>query len=90
MRSTRERLPASPDYRLQLGALGWADDNVAFDAEGDREAVLRAFGAATPFGHALCDGARFLGYFDGGANRVPYAEAAHARPRPIRTPERRP
>ena len=75
------------DYQLQLGVLGWADEWVAFDAAGDREAVFKAFGATTSLGHALCDGRRFLGYFEAGS-RVASAEP-EARPRPLRPLERR-
>ena len=78
------------DYELRVGALGWTDETVALEVEGDREAIFTAFGAATPFGHALWAGRRFLGYFDGGAGRIPYVAAEYARHRPTRTPERRP
>lgn len=78
------------DYQLHVGALGWADDTVTLDVEGDREAIFTAFGAATPFGHALWAGPRFLGYFDGGAGRIPYVAAEYARHQSMKPPERRP
>jgi hypothetical protein len=51
--------------------------------------VLTAFGAATPFGHTLCDGPRFLGYFDGGAGRIPSVAAEYAHHQATNPPERR-
>ena len=54
-------------YTLNVGGHGEA---VPLDVDDDLHAVLTAFGARTAHGHALTDGARFLGYFDAGEGRV--------------------
>lgn len=58
-------------YELHVGG---QRETVPLDVDDDFDAILTAFGALTPLGHALTDGARFLGYFEAGEGRVP-AEA---------------
>jgi hypothetical protein len=51
--------------------------------DSDRAAVFAAFGAASPYGHSLWRGRRFLGYFDGGEGRFGWlAKPPAPAPRP--------
>ena len=56
-------------YQARVTADGRSLETVEIDEDSDRAAIFTAFGAASPFGHSLWSGRRFLGYFEGGEGR---------------------
>jgi hypothetical protein len=60
----------SRGYDVRIRGIGQTAETIRIDETDDRHAVLAAFGACSPLGHSLWDGARFLGYFEAGAARI--------------------
>ena len=72
-----------PAYQARVGGEGRSIEMLDLDEDSDREAVLTAFGAASPFGHSLWRGRKFLGYFPPGEGRFGRVASA-PRPRTLR------
>lgn len=60
----------TPGYHVHVSGIGRTHETVRLDEDGDREAVLTAFGACSALGHSLWSGGRFLGYFEPGVARI--------------------
>jgi hypothetical protein len=77
--AARRRPAKARGYHAQVGGLGGSAERIEIDEEADLHAICAAFSADSPFGHALGDGRRFLGYFEPGDLRT----AREAPERPI-------
>ena len=60
-----------PGYSGRVAGVAGTCEEIGLDEDADREAILTAFSACTPFGHSLSRGRRFLGWFEGGDKRIP-------------------
>lgn len=70
MSAARRRPPVARGYHAQVGGLGGSTERIDIDEEADLNAICAAFSASSPFGHALGDGRRFIGYFEAGDRRT--------------------
>ena len=58
-------------YSVRVSDVNGLSEDLRLDEDADRDAVLTAFSACTPFGHSLWQGARFVGWFAPGDSRIP-------------------
>jgi hypothetical protein len=64
------RTRAARSYSVRVGGVAGTAQAIGLDEDDDRDAVMTAFGACTPFGHSLWKGHRFVGWFEPGDDRI--------------------
>ena len=58
-------------FSVRVAGVNGTAEDIRLEDDLEREAVLTAFSACTPFGHSLWQGGRFVGWFEGGDKRLP-------------------